>query len=373
MNRNRLFLLIALTLVVAVLVFAIGRSPDPGDRDMPERLLPGLAGVVNELDSLDLVAPGGDVAVSLRRDDDRWRVAQRDGYEAEFAQVLDLLRALAEAGVDEPKTSRPSWYPELGVQDVSQPDATGRRIDFPGRDIASVIIGQTDPSGEGSYARRADQEQSWLLDRVVEVPVDPVSWLEPGIMDIPSEEISEVIVRHPDAEIVRLRIADDDSRSAVLMDVPEGREAGPAFKRNALANGLRGLNLEDVRRFEPPAPEEAVRVLFRTVDGLNFVADVFEHDEAYWMHFTVSAENAPVAAQSDSPEGADGAPSGENPGPGLEGEEGARLADAVAVDARLSPWLFQIRERRFNDLTPRMEDLLAPVADAAADESTVIP
>lgn len=362
MSRNRYFFLIALTLLVAVLVILIGRSPDSGDRELPERLLPGLAAVVNELDSLDLVAPGGEVTVSLRRDDERWRVAQRDGYEAEFAQVLDLLRALAEAGVAEAKTARPSWYGELGVQDLSEPDATGRRINFPDRDVASIIIGQTDPSGEGSYARRADEERSWLLDRVIEVPVDPVSWLEPGIMDIPSEEISEIIVRHPDGETVRLRVAEDDDRSVVLMGVPDGREPGPMFKRNALANGLRGLNLEDVRRFESPAPDEAVRVLFRTIDGLNFVADVFERDEAYWMHFTVSAENVPTAAEVESPDAL-----GEEDESGLESglqpDEGRRLADAVAIEARLSPWLFQIQERRYSDLTQRMDDLLEPLEE----------
>ncbi len=372
MSRNRFLLLLGVTAVAAVLVVLIGRSPNGVDRDVPERLLPGLAEVVNELDALDIVAPGGEIGVSLRRDSERWRVVQRDGYEAEFAQVLELLRTLAEVGVAEPRTSKPAWYRELGVQDPSEADATGRRIDFPGRDIPSVIIGQRDPSGEGSYARRAAEAQSWLLDEIVEVPVDPVAWLEPGIMDIPADDISEVIVRHADGETLRLRVADDENRSVVLMNLPEGRQPGPEFKRNALANGLRGLNLEDVRRFEPPEPEDAARVLFRTVDGLNFVADVFERDDAYWIHFTVSAETTPTAAEApDSGEATTEAVSDESASePAAQppaADEGRRLADAVAVDARLSPWLFRIRERRFDDLTPRLEDLLAPLEEQPSE------
>jgi len=42
---------------------------------------------------------------------------------------------------------------------------------------------------------------------------------------------------------------------------------------------------------------------------------------------------------------------------------GERLANAVAVDARLSPWLFAIPEGRYDDLTSRMEDLLEPVEE----------
>jgi len=383
MNRNRFLMLVAVTLVAAVLVAVLGGPRESGE-STPEKLLPGLAAVVNELAAVDIVAPGGAVAVSLRRDDQRWRVSQRDGYEADFAQVLELLRTLAGAGIAESRTARPAWYGELGVQDLTEPDATGRRIDFPGREIPSVIIGQGDPSGEGSYARVAGEAQSWLLDAVVEVPVDPVAWLEPSIMDIPSSEIAEVIVRHADGETVRLQTTDDEERSVVLMDVPEGREAGPAFKRNALANGLRGLNLEDVRRFEPPVPDDASRVLFRTVDGLNFVADVFERDDARWIHFTVSAETTPAepagddAGQGDATSGGP-AESDESDEPdesgtsgGGDGDKGAAdeeqaLADAVAVDARLSPWLFEITQRRYDDLTPRMEDLLAPVDDTDED------
>ena len=94
----------------------------------------------------------------------------------------------------------------------------------------SLSIGQVDPSGEGSYARRADEAQSWLLDAVVEVPVDPVAWLEPGIKDIPSSDIAQVVIRHADGEVVRLDRAGEEggegSPAFVLRDVPEGRAAG---------------------------------------------------------------------------------------------------------------------------------------------------
>ena len=78
------------TLVAVVLVAVLGRPDGPADDAVPETLLPALAGSVNDVEALDIVAPGGRVTVSLRRDDERWRVAQKDGYEAEFAQVLEL-------------------------------------------------------------------------------------------------------------------------------------------------------------------------------------------------------------------------------------------------------------------------------------------
>jgi len=374
MNRSRFLMLLAVTLAAAVLVLVLDRPGDSGQKDMPASLLPGLEDAVNELAALDIVAPGGRTVVSLRRDEERWRVSQKDDYEADFAKVLDLLRTLVDVGVAEPKTTNPDWYSHLGVQDVAEPDATGRRIDFPGREIHSLIIGQVDPSGEGSYGRRADDAQSWLLDAVVEVPVDPVAWLEPGIMDIPSADIAAVVIRHADGEVIRLdRAGEDDAEAGrqsgpvfVLRDVPEGRAAGGEWKRNAIANGLRALNLDDVRRFQPPEPEDSTRVLFTTTDGLNFVADLFELDGARWVHFTVSAESAvspeaPVG--NEAPGSAANAGNGDAAGSDADETENQRLVNAVAVDARLSPWMFAIPERRFDDLTKRMEDLLEPIEE----------
>jgi len=362
MNRNRFLVLVAVTLVAVVLVALLDRPESSGSNDVPAELLPGLEEQVNELAAVDIVAPGGEIAVSLRRDDERWRVRQRDSYEADFAQVVEFLRTLAEVEVAEPRTSNPQWYSRLGVQSVSEPDATGRRVDFPGRDIPSVIIGQADPSGEGSYARRTGEARSWLLGDIIELPVDPVEWLEPGIMDIPSSDIAEVVIRHADGEVVRLERAGDEDPVFVLRGVPEGRQAGGEWKRNAIANGLRGLNLEDVRRFEPPVPDASTRVLFTTTDGLNFVAELFERDDAHWVHFTVSAENPATPAE-------DGAPDGDAPSSveddAAQGGKAAneRLVDAVAVDDRLSPWMFAITEQRYNDLTQRMEDLLESVEE----------
>jgi len=401
MNRNRFVLLIGLTVAALLAVVLLTREP-VAPTAQTGALVPGLDAAINQVDAIDIVAPGGAIAVSLRRDEARWRVTQKDGYEAEFNQVVELLRALAEAETVEPRTDNPDWYTRLGVQDLGAADATGRRVDFPGGDLPSVLIGQTDPSGLGSYARRAGEAQSWLLNRTIELPIDPVMWLEPGIMDIPSSDIESVTIRHADGETIRLaraEVGDDGAQSRpefVLLDVPEGRAAGQAWRRNATANGLRSLNLEDVRRFQPPVPDNATRVLFTTTDGLHFIAQLFaapdpaeadspqsEPSEAapeprYWAHFSVSAE--PVAPaeskweESRDPDAEQETPTGvEDPaGDALEPEQSdpaaERLANAVAADARLSPWLFEITKTRYDDLTRRLEDFLEPLEQEQTGE-----
>jgi len=369
MSRNRFTFLLIITLAAALAVILLSRSVNQEQGASEGLLLPALEQAVNDIGAVDIVAPGGSTAVSLRRGDERWRVLEKDGYEADFGQVIELLRSLRQARTVEARTANPEWYSKLGVQPVASDDATGRRLDFPGHEIASVIIGQTDPTGNGSYARRAKEAQSWLLDEVVEVPVDPVAWLEQGVMDIPAEDIAEVVIRHADGETLRIARAGDDDPEFVLLDVPAGREAGPPRLRRAVASGLRGLNLQDVRRHQPSLPEDAVRVLFVTTDGLNFVADVFESEGRYWVHFTVSPENAATSAEPASsddaaqPEESAAAGESEDEDDSAEQQAAERLASAVAVDARLSPWQFEIPKRRYDDITPRLEELLAPLPE----------
>ncbi|MDT8438184.1 MAG: DUF4340 domain-containing protein [Wenzhouxiangellaceae bacterium] len=381
MKRSQLIVLAALTLAVIVMLQLLSEGSGTAGDGGSEPLVPGLQPLVNEISAIDIVAPGGAVGSSLVRDDEHWRVEQKDGYRADFDQIAALLRNLAAARTVAAKTANPDWHARLGVADLERADASGRRIDFPGRDLVSVIIGQTDATDSGSYARRAAEAQSWLIDQVVEAPVDPVAWLDAAIMDIPSGEIREVLVRRAEGETIRIQRAEPDTGTEfVLRNVPEGRSAGAAWRRATLANGLAALNLEDVRRFEPPLPDDTARVLFVTSDGLNFILELFEDAGRYWAHITVSAETTaaePDAVDAEPGAGADsvlaevtevGAEvSDENGKASGENAAAERLANAVAADARLSPWLFAIPQRRYEDLTRALEDYLEPVDESGAE------
>lgn len=346
MNRAGVLLLgvLALAAITAVLVL----TPARREESIPagEPLLSGLKEIVNELEALDLSAAGGEVRVRLRRDEQRWRVLERDGYEADFERVRSLLRSLAEARRAEPRTADPRWYARLGVEDVAAPDASGIRLDFPGTGLPGLIIGRADPAGRGHYARVAGAAQSWLIDREFDLEADPVAWLERSVMDLPASEIREVVIRHPDGDIVHLKSGDTDGGEFVLFNVPAGRSAGPAWNISPVANGLSRVRLEDVRAHDGNLPDDAVRALYTTIDGLNFVASLFADASGNWVHFTVSAET-PVR------------PEGEEP----DADQTEALVDAVAVDARLSPWQFRLSEFKYDNLSRRLEDLLEPVED----------
>lgn len=350
MSPRNVVLLGVLTLVaiVAALLFTGGRQG--GVPEQAERLIPELRPVINEIDAIDITSAGDTLVARLRRDRERWRVENRAGYEADFRRVHDLLRELAEANRAEPRTALEEWYPRLGLSDVASEQARGLRISFPGRDLPAVVLGDRDETTGGRYARLAGQAQSWLTDQALELPPTAIGWLERSVMDIPAAELAEVTIVHPDGDRVRLRPADGEGDQWVLLDVPEDREAVPDWELRPLANGLANIRLEDVRE-HAVVPDDAVRALYVTRDGLNFVVALFVDEAGAWAHFSVSAEPGAV-------------PAGEE----IADEDRDRLlADAAAVDARLSPWQFALSTAKFESMTRRQQDLLV---DPAADEGS---
>jgi hypothetical protein len=220
-------------------------------------------------------------------------------------------------------------------------------VSFPGTDLPAVILGDQDEITSGRYARLDGEPQSWLTDRALDIPRDVNGWLERSVMDIPADELAEVTIVHPDGDRVRLRPADGEENQWVLLDVPEGREAAPRWQIRPVANGLANVLLQDVRPHES-VPEDAVRALYVTRDGLNFVVDLFVEDGQGWARFSVSAEPEPVMVGEDVP-----------------AQENANLlADAAAVDARLSPWQFALSDAKFETMTRRLDDLLAEPVEA---------
>ena len=332
-------------MIVALLYTGGGDEAPPADGEL---LLPGLREHINGIDAIDILSAGSVVDARLRRDGDRWRVDNLHGYEADFRRVHDLLRALAVAVKAEPRTAMAEWYPRLGLSDIELEDARGRLVAFPGRDLPAVIVGDADDTTGGRYVRVVGEAQSWLSDQPLDLPDLTVDWAERAVMDIPASELAEVTILHADGDRIRLRPADEEGDQWVLLDVPEGMQAAPRWDIRPVANGLANVRLENVRPHDE-APSDAVRALYVTRDGLNFVVNLFSDDDGNWAHFSVSAEPAAVREAEDSDDNES------------QGDDQRLLADAAAVDARLSPWQFSLSQRKFETMTRRQAALLVPV------------
>lgn len=353
MSARSLGLVAALAaLMLIIVLWMAGSSPERVDDALKSALIPGLAEQINEIEAIDIVGADGETVASLRRERERWRLREKFDYEADFARIHGLLSDLARARRLEPRTDDPQWHARLGVSEPGAGEGAGMRINFVDSGLPGLIIGRPAPGGLGHFVRLADEPQTWLADRIPEIPAERMDWLERAIMDIPTDSIAAVDIHHPDGEAVRLRPADPEGGAWVVLDAPPEREVRPGWEVRQTANALSRLNLNDLRPHEA-IPEDAVIVRYQSRDGLDFEARLFTEESVHWVHFRVSpaVRGEDQAAADDAAGNSIGAADGGDPDQELK-------VDAIAVDGRLSPWQFAVDATRFEQMTRRLSDLL---------------
>ena len=233
---------------LAVIVFAIWLSSRRHlERDLAAGalVLPGLEQSVNSVTTVTLRKGDGSQA-TMQKDVSVWRVAER-GWSADVSKVRKLLLDLGALNIVEEKTRLPANYPQLGVEDVSSPKATGTRVDVAAPSHTwSIIIGKSS-GGKSGYVRVATAPQTLLAAPLLMVDSDPKAWLDRTLLDVPVARVREVenaaasiveVTKHVNAAYYPIR---DIARAGV--ELTSGRH-----DRENLFNGaLRRLHvLEDV-------------------------------------------------------------------------------------------------------------------------------
>lgn len=364
MNRRSLIVLLGVLVALAALA-AIGlRERGTPTSSDGAAIVPGLAGTLNNLERVSVVKAGGEAVATLERRGDDWVVAERNGYPAAVSKLRLALRALADAKILETKTANPEFYDRLGVSDVADAAAAGVAVTLtaPGTELPTLILG----NAEGSryrYARRANEAQSYLLDKNPDFPRSISQWLEPQILDVRGDRVQQVTIKHPDGETLTVSKASRDAQNFDVAAVPEGRELLYASVANVIGNSLRELSLEDVEPADANPVEQPVQVEFRTFDGLVINMTGTERGEEAWVSFVASFDPEQAARfAAPAPADQEGATDESAPEPAAEATSADSAAEAERINARVGAWRYKIAGFQYDQMTRRMADLLKPPA-----------
>jgi len=314
---------------LAVIAFAIWLSSRRHlERDMAAGalVLPGLHQDVNAVTTVTL-RKGDGTHATLLKDGSVWRVQER-GWTADVGKVRKLLLDLGALNIVEEKTRLPANYPQLGVEDVSSPKATGTRVDIaaPGRTWA-IIIGK--PSGgKSGYVRVATAPQSLLAAPLLFVDSDPKVWLDHPLLDVPVARIRQV-EEHP-VSGASFTVSRDKKEQAdfAVSPLPKGRELTSAAAAEPIATALGSLSLDDVRKGPGTTDPPAARATYHTFDGLEI--ELTGRKDG--THSLIA-----IAARSTAKETA---------------------AEAEQLAARLTGWEFEIPDYKYNAIFTPLEELM---------------
>lgn len=288
-------------------------------------VLPGLEQGVNSVTEVDLKKSDG-THTTLKKDTTTWTVSER-GWPADTPKVRKLLLDLGALTVVEEKTRLPANYPQLGVEDVTAPHATGTLIDAvsPARTWA-LIVGKSS-SGKSGYVRVASRPQSLLAAPLLMVDAGPAGWLDRTLIDLGGERVREIEERPANgAAYTATRVKQGEPNFSVGPLPKERTLTGPAVAEPVAAS-LAVLTLDDVRKADPGAAA-AAHATFRTYDGLELTLSGRQDGDHYLIAATANG-STPQAQQ-----------------------------EAQKLNARLSGFEFEIPQYRYDVIFKPVTELL---------------
>jgi hypothetical protein len=336
MHARSLILLASATAALVAIAIVVLASGDRGvSRAAPgQSAFPALAARLGDVASVTVSRDG--TTMTLIRDGDNWLVAEKGNYPANAAKISQIVRAVADLILVEPKTQNPDLYPRLEVEDPGNGKSTLVAVkDKSGGDLAQAIVGKRrydrlGAGNDGVYLRKPGEAQSWLARGTLDPSGDAANWLDRQIIDISEKKIAKVTLTQADGSKLVISRSAPEAKFAVE-DAPADAKFKSETATSGPATALETLDLEDVKPAgELPVPDKnVVTASFTTFDGLTVDLRLMERDKADWI--AISAAGS-----------------------------GPAEANAKKIEDRVSHWTYAIPAYKANLLKTKLADLIEP-------------
>lgn len=395
MTTQRPIMLLGGTAIAALILglwLSQGQQPKREALAQDAPLFPELATRLNDVDGVKLTTGGDRLLVELKRDGDRWVVANKGNYPAALDNVRKLLIGLGEAKIRQTMTANPANYGKLGVEDVTEATAKGVRVELSGLGSPlALIVGQSAEAGNATYVRLADQAQSLLVSGSLRPDSTLSSWLEAAIVNLPGSRIQSVGITPPKGTVLTVSKNDPADPNWVVQNVPKGRQLTSEAAGNVLTSVLDNLNLEDVHPAgeKEPDPAGTWRAVYRTFEGIDVTLQGWEAEGKAYARLSAALDparnEAYLAAEQQREEARRAAAAAEQKaGAEAKPESGAEVQQAATpepldaekfraeklaalnkeveeINRRVSGWTYVIPSWKFANVKKTMEDMLQPV------------
>lgn len=333
-RRDFYFLLptgIALIAAIVIELTLSGRGPIPSAAPTP--VFPGLA---DRLGEIAWVRVSRDATkVDFANVAGRWVLVEKDNYPADPGKLQRLLSGLAGLTLIEP--GKPGSDRSAGIDRDGAASAKPVLIALRGRvgdTVAEAIVtpapDKAAADGGAVYVRKPGAELASLAHGAVELPDDPLGWLDRTVIDLPRTRIASLKLTGADSATLAIGRDGPDAAFAVA-DLPEGARLKTDAGLSDLAGALAGLAFDDVKpRPLVELPESGIaRADFATFDGIAIDLRLFAYRGADWVAVAASGT-------------------------------GAAEEESKALNDRFARWVYAIPAARAKKLRTRLDDLTEP-------------
>jgi hypothetical protein len=190
-----------------------------------------------------------------------------------------------------------------------------------------TLIGNEAGGRKGRYVRKPEEDQVWLVDKITAATGDPVKWIEPVVLSIDSDQVSQVTHRSADGGTLTVKRAGDEGEFEVE-NLPAGAELKYGTIADTLARELVNVRATDVRARGEEPWQGVATATFDLKDGSQVVVHGLAGDDGHWLRFDLT--------------------------PSKEPSEAVSFVDT----ARIEGWEFKVADYTFDQFTRTMDDMI---------------
>jgi len=306
MFKNKLILLTLVTIAVIIAASVFVKLRAPQSEKEKAAFFPGLASEIEAINHISIQGYAGDV--NLSRINDIWVIDDFDGYPALPEKVKSTVLGVADLKLNSPKTKLPRLYNRLGVEGPEVEDSTSLLLslkDAENKNLAEMIVGKlrlssASQSTPGLYIRKPNDEQSYLVDGVVDITSSRTDWIERSLFDIPAEAIKAVRVEHADGDTYTLFKNEKGQEKFSLENLPAGKKLASELIISRYGSILQDIQINGARSKEKlQKQEKSINVLIHTFEGTVIELVAFEHDDTPYGSFEFRFDENLLAGDED--------------------------------------------------------------------------
>ena len=232
--------IVAVVMVIWAVVQSRVSSRPKVETDRPAYLIQGL----DPADVDSIVVGTGEDAVTLKRQQGRFVVVNKDNYPAKVSEINNLVTKSLDIQTSQFVTDKAANHEDLGV--TEEEATTVVKFFKPDSSLLTgVIAGKTKELGQGTYVRRASSDAVYVAPSMPWLGGTAMSYIEQELVSVKREDIVSVTVSTAGGEYT-LKTT-DDGKGVILENIPAGKK----FKTNdsdSVFTALTSLRCDDVKK-----------------------------------------------------------------------------------------------------------------------------
>ncbi len=341
-NKNLTILGIVAVLMV---IWAVAQSHVSNrsrtETDGPSHLLRGL----DPADIDSIVLGGSEETVTLKRQQGKFVVVNKDNYPAKASEINNLITKVLEIQTSQFVTDKAANHEDLGLTEENA-TATIKFFKSDSSLLTGVIGGKKKELGQGAYVRLASSDDAYVAPTMPYIADTAISYIEQDLVSMKREDIVSVTVSSANGQYT-LKTT-EDGKDVILENIPAGKK----FKSSdgdSVFTALTSLRCDDVMKNSGDLTFDK-EYICTLKDSTVYALKIAQKDDKTYATFEADyTDKTPITKDSNVESEEE-----------LKKKEAKLLAQegAVKFTTKHKGWVYEIAEWKAKNLIKELSELI---------------